>query len=485
MATIYARLINQCKFKYCILFSASFYNINEEDQRTDEIELFINLKINNNLTETDIKNIDVKSQLEHQIQTQETKESGWIFDKINELKIRFYKTDELNGSSYVKIPLRSKALVNIKNNDKYCFIWSILASLHPCENDHPNRVSNYIQYFNELNFQSFDFTNGFKCSDVHKFNELNNLSVNIFELIFYQDKNKWKHNLIFIEISKNKSDRIVDLLIYKNHFAVIKKMNVFLGDHHKNFICRRCLNSYTSENMLKINKPKCENNDITTIRTSSESHLHWKKHFHKNPLYFRIDADFEADNEKDNSIVGNKTTNIYKQNPVLNGYEIVSELEDVLQSGYYKSPLGYDNVDWFVDEDIELENKMAFYFKKTKKDIIMTEENEEDYKNDNICRFCEKNIESDKVRDHCHLTGKYRGPAHSKCNVNVTQKQSNFIPFIFHNFSNFDCHKFFKKLVEKKKDKVDFEIIPKTNEEYISVTYGCIRFIDSYRFLYF
>ena len=40
-----------------------------------------------------------------------------------------------------------------------------------------------------------------------------------------------------------------------------------------------------------------------------------------------------------------------------------------------------------------------------------------------------------------------------------------------------------KKLVDKKKDKVDFDIIPKTNEEYISVTYGCIRFIDSYRFL--
>ena len=41
---------------------------------------------------------------------------------------------------------------------------------------------------------------------------------------------------------------------------------------------------------------------------------------------------------------------------------------------------------------------------------------------------------------------------------------------------------FFKK-VDKKKDKIDFDIIPKTNEEYISVTYGCIRFIDSYRFL--
>ena len=42
---------------------------------------------------------------------------------------------------------------------------------------------------------------------------------------------------------------------------------------------------------------------------------------------------------------------------------------------------------------------------------------------------------------------------------------------------------FFKSLVDKKKDNVEFEIIPKTNEEYISVTYGCVRFIDSYRFL--
>ena len=96
-----------------------------------------------------------------------------------------------------------------------------------------------------------------------------------------------------------------------------------------------------------LHKPKCENNDITTIRTSSERHLHWKEPFHRNPLYFRIYADFEADNEIDNYSIGNKTTNIYKQNPILNGFNIVSELNDILESGYYKSPLGYDNVDWF------------------------------------------------------------------------------------------------------------------------------------------
>ena len=483
LSVIYARLINQYKFKYHTLFSANFYKINEYDFRDNEIELYISLKINHNLTESDIDNIDVRSQLEHQIQIQETKESGWIFDKINSMKISFYETTVLNGSSYVKIPLRSNAILNIQNNDKYCFIWSILASLHPCENTHQSRVNNYLQYFNELNFQSFDFTNGFKCSDVHKFNELNNLSVNIYELNFYQDGEKWKHNLLPIEISKNGSDKIVDLLIYKNHYALIKKLHVFLGNHNKSFVCRRCLNSYTCENALTNHKEKCGEDNICTIRTSNESHLYWKKHFHKNPLYFRTYADFEADNEKDNSKIGNRTTNIYKQNPVLNGYRIISELEEVLESGYYESPLGYDNVDWFVKEVIKLENKMAFYFKSTKKDIIMTIENEEDYKNNNICRFCEKEILSDKVRDHCHLTGKYRGPSHNVCNINVKQKDSNFIPFAFHNFSNYDCHMFFKKLVDLKKDRVKFEIIPKTNEEYISVKYGCIRFIDSYRFL--
>ena len=143
-------------------------------------------------------------------------------------------------------------------------------------------------------------------------------------------------------------------------------------------------------------KQKCGEDNATSLRTSPESHLHWKKHFHKNPLYFRIQADFEADNEKDDSNIGNKTTNIYKQNPVLNGYHIISELEDVLKSDYNKSPLGYDNVDCFVNEVIKLENKKASYFKNTKKDIVMTEDDEADYRNNNICRFCEKEIISDK-----------------------------------------------------------------------------------------
>ena len=67
-------------------------------------------------------NIDVKCQLKHQNQNHETKESGWISDKPNSMKIRVYQTAEINGSNYVKIPLRSNAILKIKNNDKYCFL---------------------------------------------------------------------------------------------------------------------------------------------------------------------------------------------------------------------------------------------------------------------------------------------------------------------------------------------------------------------------
>ena len=49
---------------------------------------------------------------------------------------------------------------------------------------------------------------------------------------------------------------------------------------------------------------------------------------------------------------------------MLNGYYIESELEDVLKNGYHKSPLGYNNVDWFVDEVIKIRKHNGFLFQK-------------------------------------------------------------------------------------------------------------------------
>ena len=81
VSVIYARLIYQFKFKYQTVFSARFVKQDENILVLDETKLFFNLIINHNITETDIDRIDIRSQLEHQIQIQRTKKSGWRFYK--------------------------------------------------------------------------------------------------------------------------------------------------------------------------------------------------------------------------------------------------------------------------------------------------------------------------------------------------------------------------------------------------------------------
>ena len=83
----------------------------------------------------------------------------------------------------------------------------------------------------------------------------------------------------------------------------------------------------------------------------------------------------------------------------------------------------------------------------------MAGEFQKHFGNNSICRLCGKEILVDKVRDHCHFTKNYRGQVHFKCIRNLKQKQSNFIPVVFHNFSNCDCHLFLKNLVDKEMKK--------------------------------
>ena len=143
--------------------------------------------------------------------------------------------------------------------------------------------------------------------------------------------------------------------------------------------------------------------------------------------------------------------------------------------------LGYDKIDWFVEELRKLKKDSFLFF--LKKDIIMTEKDEEQYWIVNICRFCDKEFCSKEFRDQCQLTGKNRDPAHQNCNFTVTQKKSNFIPFLFNSFSIYDCHLFFRNLVDKRDDESKFDITLETNEKCLSATYGCFRFIDTYPLL--
>ena len=109
---------------------------------------------------------------------------------------------------------------------------------------------------------------------------------------------------------------------------------------------------------------------------------------------------------------------------------------------------------------------------ETKPMIALTEEEKESYENQQLCHICDKEFYTDnnkemrKVRDHCHYTGKYRGTAHSKCNLNY--KIVKEICVLFHNGSAYDYHFIIKYLAREFKG--NFECLGENTEKYISFT---------------
>ena len=99
------------------------------------------------------------------------------------------------------------------------------------------------------------------------------------------------------------------------------------------------------------------------------------------------------------------------------------------------------------------------------------------YKRSSKCHICYKlfNSKDPKVRDHCHYTGHYRGPAHRNCNLRC--QIPSYIPVIFHNLSGYDAHLFIKELGAKSKD---IGVIAKNKEDYITFSVDVVvdRYVD-------
>ena len=96
------------------------------------------------------------------------------------------------------------------------------------------------------------------------------------------------------------------------------------------------------------------------------------------------------------------------------------------------------------------------------KNLIISEEEEHLIQQSNTCRICEKLIDNDdkKVRDHCHVTGKFRGSAHWICNINLQLTKK--VPIIFHNLRGYDSQLIFCEL-----NKFDVKI-PNGFEKYMA-----------------
>ena len=166
----------------------------------------------------------------------------------------------------------------------------------------------------------------------------------------------------------------------------------------------------------------------------------------------------------------NKSYTIAKALHKPSGYSLLTSCssdKSEKKQTYYR---GKNSMKRFCNDLIEHLTRISNY--ETKPMDPLTEEEEESYKNQELCHICEKEFGTDnnkemrKVRDHCHYTGKYRGAAHSKCNLNY--KIVKQIPVLFHNGSVYDYNFIIKYLARELKG--SFECLGENTEQYINFT---------------
>ena len=186
-------------------------------------------------------------------------QSGYIFDGIKELTVKMFRYHDLRASSYCKLPksfCNSTSIVNIQNDDIYCFLWSILAHKYKVVN-HRERVSIFKRHFHDLNQGDIQFP--MKIKDIPTFERLNNLN-SIF--LSYQ----LMTNLSPKYVNKNYFDEQIGLLLYKNHYCLITNLhNSCRKNEHYTLLCRRSLNTYGCQTKLEEHMLRCIEQNVCNI----------------------------------------------------------------------------------------------------------------------------------------------------------------------------------------------------------------------------
>ena len=220
--------------------------------------------------------------------------------------------------------------------------------------------------------------------------------------------------------------------------------------------------------------------------------LSFKNYFKQMPVPFRIYADFECILKKvEGDIIkcdsNNSSYTIKYQDhiPCSFAYKVVC-----VNNNFSKKVVlyrGKDAVCKFIKSILNEYNYCrgegggVVIKKHFNKNLIMSAEEEERFEQSNISWICNKlfDVSDNKVRDHCHVTGKYRGAAHWSCNVNF--KLSKKVPLIFYNLKGYDSHLIFKEL---SKFNVKISVIPNGLEKYMAFTVKRnLVFIDSMQFM--
>ena len=462
---------------------------------TNEIEIAESLQI-------------IQEQIVNKIQQWISEGSGWTIQSVDSHFINIATYKPLKGSSYIPLPKKlqnsAKGLINLKNEDNECFRWCHIRHLNPQDKNPQMIKKTDKQYVEKLDYTGIEFPVTVK--QYKRIEKQNSINVNVFG---YELKQPYP-----IYVSKEKyQDHMELLLITKGenkHYVLIKDFNKFMynqtkHEHRKHF-CMHCLQCFSREDVLTEHIPNCiAINGVQGVKMPEEGdEVHFRNHHKQLPVPFVIYADFEAITEKVDSCQPSDKksyTEAYQKHTDCGyGYKVVCCYDDE-----YSKPVqvfrGENAVHNFMENMLEEVNwckqTMEKHFNKPLK---MTMENETDFQKATKCHICDRQYQDEdiRVRDHCHITGEFRGSAHQDCNLKLQIKPDNIkIPVIFHNLRGYDSHFIMQQIGEIAKKHaytnkrgeechMNINCIPNNMEKYMAFMLGNhLTFLDSMQFMLF
>ena len=470
---------------------------------TIEVEADFHSDIEINIAEKDDKKLLDKmiARIEEVLANFQQRGSNWVFQEIIRLEIHFANWQPLGGSTFIPLPAKiknKKAVINPKNEDNQCFKWCVVRALNPVKKNSERITKELIEQAKSLNWNGLKFPVGLKAIKIFE-NNNPSISINVFG---------YEEEVYPLKISKEKRINNIDLLWIseeeKQHYCLINNMSRLirskLTKHHETAeICRSCLNHFPNKDKLKNHEEYCFQNETIKIEMpKEESSISFKHHNRSIKVPFVVYADFEAFTKEIKTIPQNDrvafTQKYQHHQPSGFCYKIVGQ--NIKRCVLFRAAKNEDVSRKFVEmleEDIK---KIFKQFNFSKKMVISPQE-QKDFLNAEFCWICQKKFKKDekKVRDHDHFTGKFRGAAHNKCNLQFKKPQ--FTPVIFHNLSGYDAHLFVKNLGVSEGN---IKCIPNNEEKYISFSKEIvvdswekdgktfdvkheIRFLDSFKFM--
>ena len=471
---------------------------------------YFNSETRINLESSDVKEIltrVIRSIIE-KIAIYQKNGSGWYFREIIHLEIHTADYNPMRGSSYIPLPdwiMRKKAIVSIRNKDEKCFLWCVLRYLHPRDkNDF--RLTDLKQKENSLNTKGIAFP--VRVKDISKFEKLNPdlPGINVFSV---NERNKFYP----LRMAQRDPQKTIDLFLFEEegryHYSLIKSFSrlfrsqITSRTNGRIHICKRCFSHFSKEELFQRHIEYCSSNESVVVKMPPKNtNLGFRNYFKKLPIPFVVYADFECFTKsletcKPNP-AGSYTLGYQKHEPSGFCFYIKGIVPNIFKPICFTKQKESDNVaEIFVSKLAKVTQKLYDDFYRHPKPLRLTEEEQASFKEASICHICSKELKDDKVRDHCHFTGEYRGAAHNSCNLQC--RKPLILPVILHNLQGYDAHLFIKQLSGLKGE---LNCIPSTEEKYISFSKKIkvdeyrsrktgematlnfeLRFIDSFKFL--